>query len=133
MLPILILLAGAAFTTPVALADSHQLQLSTNPETLGAYVRDYFTNEPVMADIAWCESRMRHLNPDGTVFRGEKVREDIGVMQINAHYHEERAATMGLDIYSLEGNLAYAKFLYKKQGTTPWNSSRVCWGKLAAK
>ncbi len=130
MIPLILLLAGAAFTAPVALADHSELELSSNPETLGAYVRQYFDDAPVMAHIAWCESRYRHLNPDGSIFRGEKVKEDIGVMQINTYYHQETADKLEIDLYSLEGNLEYARYLYEKQGTQPWSSSKKCWGQV---
>jgi hypothetical protein len=130
MLPILLLLAGAAFTAPVALTASGDYELAKNPETLKAYVREYFTDIPVMADIAWCESRFRHLGTDGDIFRGKVNNSDIGVMQINTAYHAEGAEKLNIDLYSLEGNLAYAKYLYEKEGTKPWNSSRPCWGKL---
>ena len=131
MFPVLLLLAGAAFTAPVALTAATGYELSKNPETMGAYVREYFEDEPIMADIAWCESRFRHVGPDGEIFRGKVNDQDIGVMQINTRYHQARAEGMGIDIYSLEGNLEYAKFLYEKQGTKPWNSSKPCWGKYA--
>ena len=131
MLPILILLAGAVFTAPVALADVAAFERPSNPESLGAYVRNYFSDAPVMTDIAWCESRFRHVNEDGSIFRGRKVKEDIGVMQINTRYHGEKAGKLGIDLYSLDGNLAYAKYLYIREGTVPWNSSRKCWDTLA--
>lgn len=131
MLPILLLLAGAAFTAPVALTAANEYELSKSPETLGVYVEQYFADEPVMANIAWCESRYRHLNPEGEIFRGKVNNNDIGVMQINTKYHEATAEKMDIDIYSLKGNLEYAKYLYEKEGTRPWNSSRPCWGKLA--
>lgn len=133
MLPILLLLAGAAFTAPVALTASNDYELAKNPETLKAYVREYFAETPVMVDIAYCESRFRHLTPEGMIFRGKVNKSDIGVMQINTAYHEETAGKLGIDIYSLDGNLEYAKHLYENEGTRPWNSSRPCWGKLAAK
>jgi hypothetical protein len=127
IVPFIILLAGALGTAPMALADSAEHELSTNPETLGAYVREYFADAPEMAEIAWCESRMRHLSKDGTIFRGKVDNDDIGVMQINTRYHQETADDLGIDIYSLKGNLAYARYLYEKQGTKPWNSSKPCW------
>ena len=34
-----------------------------------------------------------------------------------------------MDIYTLDGNLAYAKKLYTEEGTQPWISSFPCWGK----
>lgn len=129
MLPLLLLLAGAAISAPVALNAADEFELAQNPETLGAYVREYFADTPVMAEIAWCESRYRHLGPDGEIFRGKVNKSDIGVMQINTAYHEEDAKEMGLDLYSLSGNLEFARHLYVTQGTHPWNSSRPCWGK----
>lgn len=136
MLPLLVLLAGAAFTAPVALADSAILSAgeSQNPETMSAYVREYFADAPVMAEIARCESHFRHLGADGQILRGTVIPDDVGVMQINTRYHEKKAVSMGIDLYSLDGNLAYAKFLYETQGTKPWNASRPCWGtKVAVK
>lgn len=132
MLPVLLLLAGAAFTAPVALTATSDFELSKNPETLGAYVREYFKDDPVLADIAWCESRFRHLTPEGEIFRGKVNNSDIGVMQVNTYYHEEKAEALGLDLYSLSGNLAYAQYLFDREGTKPWNSSRPCWGKYAS-
>ncbi len=126
IIPLIFLLAGA-----MAPSDTTALQVAgqANPETLGAYVREYFADAPVMGDIAYCESRMRHLEKDGTVYRGKINKSDIGVMQVNTYYHEATATEMGIDLYSLEGNLAYAKYLYEKEGTRPWNSSKACWKK----
>ncbi len=99
-----------------------------NPETLGAYVREYYKDTPILADIAWCESRMRHLGKDGDIVRGVVNSKDVGVMQINTRFHEATATEMGLDLKSLQGNLKYAEYLYEKEGTKPWNSSKPCWG-----
>ncbi len=122
-------MASIAISSPVALADPVQLEIAKNPETLKVFVTEYFKDEPIMARIAWCESRFRHLDKDGNIFRGKVVPEDIGVMQVNTYYHEAAAEKMGLNLYSLTGNLAYAKRLYEKEGTVPWNSSKPCWGK----
>ncbi len=81
-----------------------------------------------MVEIARCESGFRHYNSDGSVLRGFVNRSDVGVMQINKFYHGDRADQLGLDIFSREGNLAYAMYLYEKQGTTPWLASGACWG-----
>lgn len=126
IIPLILLLAGA-LGAPSA-TSAVQLDGQANPETMGAYVREYYSDDPILADIAWCESRNRQVNPDGTVYRGKVNPDDIGVMQINSDYHEATATDMGLDIYSLSGNLQYAKYLYEKQGTKPWNSSKPCWG-----
>jgi hypothetical protein len=53
----------------------------------------------------------------------------VGVMQINEHYHLDKSVKENYDIYTLEGNAAYARELYQEQGTAPWNSSKACWGK----
>ncbi len=129
----MLLLASAAFGTPTALAEDLAHQLADNPETMSAYVRQYYKETPILADIAWCESRNRQLDADGTLFRGKVNHDDVGIMQINTNYHEDQAKEMDMDLYSLSGNLAYAQYLYDKEGTKPWASSQACWGKLAKK
>lgn len=71
---------------------------------------------------------MRHIGKDGEIFRGVVNNKDIGVMQINTRFHEATATDMGIDLYSLQGNLEYAKYLYEKEGTKPWKASKPCWG-----
>lgn len=93
------------------------------------YVEEYFNDIPVMAKIAGCESKFRHFSKRGQVIRGEIVPEDVGVMQINETYHRNAAQKLGYDIYSVNGNLKYARYLFQKEGTTPWLSSVKCWGK----
>ncbi|MFZ2523663.1 MAG: hypothetical protein WAW92_04750 [Minisyncoccia bacterium] len=93
------------------------------------YVRGYFEDIPIMIQIAKCESHFKHLTKDGEVHRGRIVREDVGVMQINEYYHLEQSIKKNLNIHTLEGNLDYARDLYERQGTRPWNSSKACWGK----
>jgi hypothetical protein len=77
--------------------------------------------------IAWCESRNRQFNPDGTVLRGVVNAQDVGKHQINEKYHLADSIKLGFDIHTLEGNTAYAEYLYSKQGSTPWNWSAHCW------
>ena len=84
-------------------------------------VREYFKDIPVMVSIAKCESHFRQTLADGSVLRGEKDPADTGVMQINTRYHQKRALELGLDLHLLEDNMAYARTLYQKQGTKPWN------------
>lgn len=96
------------------------------------YVRDYFSDVPIMSRIAYCESRFRQYDKDGTIFRGATNNQDVGVMQINEHYHLDTAENGNYNIYSVEGNTAYARKLYEKYGTDPWNSSKACWGKYVS-
>jgi hypothetical protein len=113
-----------AFQGTVTLDREH---LFIESPTVEEYVIEYFSDIPIMADIAWCESRFRQFNKRGDIFRGEINEQDVGVMQINEHYHLDTAKKKGYNIYSLEGNLAYARDLYGREGVKPWNSSLKCW------
>lgn len=103
-----------------------------NEKEIEAYMRKEFKNEPILVDIAFCESRMHQFNPDGSVVRGEKNSADIGIMQINEKYHAADAKALGIDIYSAEGNIAFGKHLYEKSGSAPWSASSPCWSQELA-
>jgi hypothetical protein len=102
------------------------------PQTVEQYVETYFDDEPIMVAIAGCESHYTQYDADGSVYRGKINNLDVGVMQINEHYHSATADKLGLDLYTIQGNTAYAQYLYQKEGTAPWSSSQACWGKSAA-
>lgn len=87
----------------------------------------YFKDTPILIKIAGCESTFKHLDKNGKLVRGRVNNQDVGVMQINERYHLEQSKSLGFDIYTLDGNMAYAKYLYEKQGSQPWNSSSKCW------
>jgi hypothetical protein len=92
-------------------------------------VRAYFEDIPIMAEVAWCESHFVQTDPvTGSVKRGHINSADLGVMQINEQYHGKTAARLGLDLHTLNGNLAYARFLYTQEGLRPWSASKPCWG-----
>lgn len=95
-------------------------------QTTEQYVRSYFADIPVMIDISRCESKFRQFGPNGKVLRGDNP-DDFGIMQINQHYHRAEAEAMNLDINTIEGNVAFARFLYEREGTMPWLSSSRCW------
>ena len=101
--------------------------------TLEELVRDYYSDTPILAEVARCESQFRHFGKNGNIIRGIVNAKDVGVMQINEEYHREKAETLGLDIYSLDGNLEYARYLYEKEGAKPWRSSAKCWNRELAK
>jgi hypothetical protein len=94
-----------------------------------AIVRDYFSDIPVMIQVARCESTFRHTMPDGSVLRGRVDQRDTGVMQINTYYHGKTALELGLNLEDIYDNMAYARFLYEKQGTQPWSASAPCWNR----
>ncbi len=100
--------------------------------TVEEYIRNYFSDIPVMVEIAKCESRFRQHDHTGDILRGEINDLDRGVMQINEYYHNEDSARLGYDILTLEGNTAYARFLFEKYGVQPWASSAPCWKKTTA-
>ncbi len=107
---------------------------STDTSDVEAYLRDQFGEDAVLVDIARCESNFHQFDKDGNIIRGIVNRADVGVMQINEKYHADMAKKLGLDLYTIAGNVAYAKHLYGEQGTAPWKSSSKCWaGDIAKK
>jgi hypothetical protein len=122
---------GASVAVAQDVINSNSTQNKTaveNPVTLEDYVRAYFKETPVLAEIARCESTFRQVDKDGQVLRGKVNKSDLGLMQVNEYYHGEKADDLGFDLTTVNGNLAYGKYLYDKEGTTPWNSSKKCWG-----
>ena len=111
---------------------SEDYQPITDSKNVEAFLKDYFADIPLMQKIAKCESRYRHFNSRGNVLQGEKNTYDRGVMQINLLYHEETAIKMGLDLHDVDDNVAYARYLYDKQGAKPWMSSSACWSKFTS-
>ncbi len=92
-------------------------------------VTEEFSDIPVMIDVASCESEFRQFDSDGSLLRGISNPLDVGVFQINEKYHLKDSRKLGMDIYTLEGNMKYARHLYKTQGTRPWEYSSKCWSK----
>ncbi len=100
-----------------------------NPVTLESYVREYFAETPILAEISKCESQFRQYNSKGETIRGLVNKSDLGLMQVNEYYHGKRAIELGFDLNTVNGNLAYGKYLYDKEGTQPWSASKKCWNK----
>lgn len=105
------------------------LPLAAAAQSTEDVVRTYFSSTPVMVEIARCESKFTQFGANGSALQGGYNNAMVGVFQIYGDIHAKEAAGMGMDIYTLDGNLAYAKYLYERQGTTPWLSSFPCWGK----
>ncbi len=89
--------------------------------------KKYFKDDPILVEIARCESQFRQFDVNGNVLKGKVNRGDLGVMQINKYYHAETAKSLGMDLKTVEGNMAYAQYLYDKEGVQPWMSSSPCW------
>ncbi len=110
-------------------ATTTEIRPLTESKDIEAYVREVTAQDPILAEVARCESTFRQYGKDGKVIRGIANPQDVGVMQINERYHAERALKLGYDIYTVEGNVAYGKFLYSKYGTDPWSASLPCWSR----
>lgn len=128
-----------SFATGLALALSSVLggtsgaALNSLPQAqpLEQYVEIYFADEPIMIEIAQCESRMRQFDSKGSILKNPNSSA-IGLMQIMSSVHSDTADKLGIDIYTIQGNLAYARHLYDEQGVAPWNASKSCWSKTEA-
>lgn len=104
-----------------------QPQIVSTNEGAIVLLQETFKNTPVMVEIAKCESGLNQWDQNGQVLRGLVNPNDRGMFQINEDYHLEASKKLGYDIYSAEGNIAYAKMLYAQEGTRPWRSSQQCW------
>lgn len=122
VLVITIVITISAFTPQLGFAQANS---NTSVEAL---VRAYFTDIPVMIDVARCESGFRQFTNSGNVLYGGASNGMIGIFQFHARVHQKAALDLGFDIATAEGNLAYARYVYDREGTTPWLSSEHCWG-----
>ncbi len=124
---------ASARTTPVMIVAQVEeaKQETTQNFTVEDVVRDYFKDTPILAEVARCESQFRQYGTDGNPLKGTVDPRDVGVMQINRYYHGDTAKKLGFDLTTIEGNMAYAKNLYDRQGVAPWSASAPCWSKTA--
>lgn len=79
--------------------------------------------------IARCESggiTGRQFDDEGKLVIGQYTP-DVGKFQISWTHHSTTIQKMNIDIYTEEGNTAFALYLYRKNGTRDWNASRKCW------
>jgi hypothetical protein len=99
------------------------LSLSAGPELnagIEEKVRAAFADAPDMAAVARCESGYRQFASDGAVLRGGPGGRYVGIFQIDEPLHSVRAAGMGLDILTVDGNIGFARVLYDESGIRPW-------------
>ena len=142
-----ILLGAAPILTTAAQAqtasttnDATQLQSATgsttqsafdpyNPDDVEARVVAYFADVPIMVDVARCESGFRQYDDVGNPLYGG-TGGMVGVFQEAAAVHNDTAKALGMNINTLDGNLAYARYLYETEGLAPWLASSKCWSPL---
>lgn len=91
-----------------------------------AVIAEYGLTSP-MVRIAMCESTFRQYGTDDQVLRGIVNSDDVGIFQLNEYYHLDKANELGFDIYTVDGNIKMARYLYDKYGTQPWSASKTCW------
>jgi hypothetical protein len=89
-------------------------------------VRVAFLRTPIMVKIAKCESGFRQYSGGGIPLKN-KHSSAIGTFQVMYSLHHRTAKKLGFNIKTTEGNIAYAKHLYRTEGTRPWRASRHCW------
>ncbi len=122
--------AQTATTTP---GDDPEIQHTSlikfdplNPDQVEAKVRKEFADLPVMISIAKCESSFTQYDSNRNPMYGGSGGM-VGVFQVAAAIHNDAAKDLSYDINTLEGNLAYARYLYENEGTVPWLASASCW------
>jgi len=84
-----------------------------------AKVREAFADAPIMISVAKCESGYRQFRQDGSLVRSPNGLY-IGIFQIDERIHAAYAMSLGMDVTTVEGNIAYARHLYDRKGAQPW-------------
>ena len=121
--------ATANAPVPSPSTDKPAVVVLQDRKSVENYLREQYADTPILVEVARCESTFSQFDKDGNLVRGRVNNQDVGVMQINEKYHLAAAARLGLDIHTVEGNVAYAKHLYEVYGASPWSASSPCWGK----
>lgn len=125
------LLTASMATTTLSFIESAGISKAETAETskITQVIHKVFGKDaPLMIRVAECESSLRQTQ-DGKVLRGIVNSKDSGVFQINKDAHLEEAESLGLNVDKLEHNILYAKYLFDKYGTKPWQYSKKCWSK----
>ena len=87
-------------------------------------LRRVFSNKIIKNTIYWI-LKIRHLldtKQKATTLSGFLLNE-------NLFYHGTEAENMDMNLFTEEGNTAYALYLFNKNGFKDWENSRSCWGK----
>lgn len=135
------LVGSAVLATPVVVHAEHDAEVDdVNPgqevssgekAVSTSDVKLYAALKPVCScesgNGAWGEPSQ--FDKDGEVLLGKKNPNDIGMCQIHKPVWLETAIKLGFDIYTEEGNIKMANWIYDKHGLTPWKYSKSCWSK----
>ena len=71
----------------------------------------------------------RQFNDKGEVLKGRVNPADVGACQINEKIWGRTAELLGDDLYTYEGNIKFANWLYTKQSNKPWIWSKPMWNR----
>ena len=129
-IPFLILLAAFGHSIITLKADAIPVKLIKTDNG----IKDIWAGYKQLERICSCES---HGDPnqiprqfkDGEVLRGTPNRNDIGECQINQPTWGTTAKKLGYDIWTEEGNVKMAKWIYDNdpRHAKNWSWSESCW------
>lgn len=95
-------------------------QTLETPFEIEKSLNESFASDPIMITIAKCESGFRQYTDSGNVLRA--LGRYIGIFQIDEIIHDSIAKSLGFDIYTTSGNIGYAAYIYKNEGSNPWRN-----------
>lgn len=105
-----------------------QNQPRTDQATSSSISLSRLPAEVVLPLIAKCESGGEQFDDNGDVIENATTSA-VGKYQILEKLHGGEAQKLGLNLRSSEGNEAFARVLYAREGLEPWEASRWCWEK----
>lgn len=111
------------FVAPRVYASAPKMP-STLDDMITVLSERYDQNESLVRRIINCEGGMygvTHINND------RWHSKDLGLLQVNEHYHADDMKKIGLDIYNQYDSLEYGFILLHDQGLAPWSASKSCW------
>ncbi len=128
----------AAFWAGSVAVVSGILTFSLSTSKVTAQVPDIITVEaktPIMDRIADCESGNGKPGSASQTRNGQVLiaintngTYDQGKFQINSIWNK-KAAELGFNLATEEGNTGFAKWMYQNKGTGDWASSQKCWSR----
>jgi len=104
-------------------AKAEEIEVVVIEETNEQRILREFDSDLDMFDIVRCESGFKQFDRVGGILTSPT--NDVGIMQINLKTWADEALNMGIDIYTLNGNIEMGKHILKVQSKTAW----VCYKK----
>lgn len=120
----------AGSTTPIippVVLKEHRLTQSDIDLIIDVEAPSYGLSPKLVKKISRCEDGgnpyVVHHNSDAV------LSTDHGPLQVNDYWHSEEVAKRKIDLDEPVQSLRYGMEIMKREGTTPWNWSKGCWGK----